>query len=112
MDLDIDWSTKLLEFILAAGGVIGILGVFVKRIYRMARNIEEVLEMAQQNHAATVKAGQDVQDLHAEHRAMQQEIMAIKAEVKPNGGSSLRDAVNRIDHRMDIFEARDYGRTA
>jgi dihydroorotate dehydrogenase len=52
------WS----EALLAGAGAVALVWAVMKRIYRMAKNVETVL-----------------------------------AEMKPNGGGSMRDAVNRIE---------------
>lgn len=58
LDTVSQWS----EAILASAGVIALGWAVMKRLYKMAKNIETVL-----------------------------------AEVRPNGGGSMRDAVNRIE---------------
>jgi len=69
--------THWAEMIMAVVGVLGLAGLGLKRVYTMARNIEATLDA----------------------------VSEIKKEVKPNGGTSLRDAVNRIDHRVQVLEA-------
>jgi hypothetical protein len=72
------------ELIVAVGGAIMAVGYGLKRVYRMAKNIERVLENSE---SATTR------------------LDAIEKELKPNGGSSLRDAVNRIDRELQALKS-------
>lgn len=66
-------------------------GFGLRSIYRTARNVEKTLDAVtiSQSHVATALL----------------ELAEIKKEVKTNGGSSLKDAVNRIDRRVAVLEA-------
>lgn len=67
------------------------LGFGLRSIYRTARNVEKTLAAVEGNQAHVV--------------AVMAELAEIKKEVKPNGGSSLKDTVNRIDRRVAVLEA-------
>jgi hypothetical protein len=56
----------------------------VRKGYRLIRAVEKILESVEQ------------------HGTMLEE---IRKEVRPNGGGSLKDAVNRIDSRVRTLEA-------
>lgn len=70
----------------------------IRRGYRAIRAIEKILEGVEAN---AVKAEIAVQATEALARAVEE----IRKEVKPNGGSSLKDTVNRIDRRVAVLEA-------
>lgn len=75
--------TSVSEGILAIIGVIAALWIGMKKLYKMARNIEELLETGNKN---------------------AERLDRIEKQVVANGGSSLRDAVNRIENRVSILE--------
>lgn len=73
------------------GAAIMALWYGVRRSYRAVRSVEKILEAVETN------------QLHV--KTALEELAEIKREVKPNGGSSLKDAVNRIDRRVAVLEA-------
>lgn len=81
------------------------IGAGMRSMYRMARNIDSMVTEVRAHKEITAGVVADIAHL-------KDEVAAVKAEVKPNGGGSMRDAVNRIDSRLKVFEGRDYGRTA
>ena len=83
---------------MAAGAAIMALFYGIRRSYRAVRAIEEILEGVREN---AVKAEIAVQTTEALARAVED----IRKEVRPNGGSSLKDTVNRIDRRVAVLEA-------
>ena len=67
------------------------LGYGIRRGYRAIRAIEKILEGVEAN---------------TEHvRVALAQLEEIRKEVKPNGGSSLKDVVNRVDRRVAVLEA-------
>jgi hypothetical protein len=48
----------------------------------------------------TVQVINEIAELPQTINAIEKEIQTIKSEVLPNGGSSLRDAVNRTEHQI------------
>lgn len=75
------WS----ELSLAIVGVLTTAWIGMKKLYRMARNIETLVQTTEQNSTRLVQ---------------------IEAQVKTNGGTSLRDAVNRIEQATLGIEDR------
>lgn len=73
------WSEATLAII----GAIGAVWLIVKSVYRMARNIEKLVATSEAN--AT-------------------KLLEIEKQVTVNGGASLKDAVNRIDVRLERME--------
>jgi hypothetical protein len=79
LDGVLTWS----EAALAVLGIISAAVVVVKSIYRMARNVERLVETSESN------------AVRLQH---------IEKQVVLNGGTSLRDAVNRIEARVNKME--------
>jgi hypothetical protein len=79
VDHVLTWS----EATLAVLGVLGALGVAMRSLYRMARNVERLVETSESN------------ALRLQH---------IEKQVNLNGGTSLRDAVHRIEMRLEKVE--------
>lgn len=79
MDHVLTWS----EAVLAIFGLIGALIVAMKSIYKMARNVERLVETSESN---------------------AQRLKDIEKQVNLNGGSSLKDAVQRIETRLEKIE--------
>lgn len=71
MDHILEKIVSTSESVLAVMGVLGAVWFAMKRLYKMARNIETVL-----------------------------------AEVRPNGGGSLRDAINRIEGDLRLLHSK------
>lgn len=63
----------------------------IRRGYKAIRAVEEILEGVRENQTHVQTALKQLDE--------------IRKEVKPNGGSSLKDAVNRIDRRVAVLEA-------
>ena len=73
------WS----EATLAVLAAIGTLWVAMKKLYKIAKNIESLVDSTSKNTAA---------------------IDRIEKQVFANGGTSLMDAINRIDRRVAVLE--------
>lgn len=68
---------------MAVVGVIAMLWVGTKKVYKMARNVEALVETSTAN---------------------AKRLVAIEKQVHLNGGASMRDAVHRIESRLDTIE--------
>jgi hypothetical protein len=77
----------------AVGAAIMAMWYGIRRGYRAVRAVERILEAVESN------------QLHVQTAL--KELSEIRKEVKPNGGSSLKDAVNRIDRRVAVLESLD-----
>ena len=78
------------ELIIVIGGAIMALAYGIRRLYRMAHNVDSLIDLVKANDSTTKEVRDDV--------------LAIKREVFANGGGSLRDAVHRIDERVHALE--------
>ena len=79
-----------INFIVSIGFFIG----FVWGTFKTINQIKVFL-----HHRIATKAS----DLAAERLAS--EIEEIKKQYKPNGGSSMRDAINRIENKLDLVQS-------
>jgi hypothetical protein len=75
--------TSISEGILAIIGIIAAAWIGMKKLYKMAKNVEELVQNSLDNKARLDR---------------------IEKQVIANGGSSLRDAVNRIETRVAVLE--------
>lgn len=88
---------NIVEWIPAAGAVAGALLTF-KKVWRwMARYADRVKCMFQPKACPA---------LQSDLSAMMAQINAITAELRPNGGSSLRDSINRIEQCQKEISTR------
>ena len=82
--MELDTTIKGVELFLAISGALAVIVAGVRKVYRLARNIEQVLE----------------------------KVNGMEKELHPNGGSTLRDAVDRIyltqaDHSKRLAALED-----
>lgn len=78
------------ETIVVVGGALTALGYGLKRIYKAAKNIDTVTTYVNQRQAIDIKNDKLLND--------------IAAQLKPNGGESLRDTINEIKERVSVIE--------
>lgn len=87
----------------------------IKSVYRMARTIEEIAEFtvderaARERIASSLQTHIDREDARDEVRDVQLQKMEnnldeIMREVRPNGGSSLKDLVQQTNTRVAVLE--------
>lgn len=87
----------------------------IKSIYRMARGVEEIqrftvtekharerLDKALRAHIEREDARDDVRDIQLQK--MESNLDEIMREVRPNGGSSLKDLVQQTNTRVAVLE--------
>jgi hypothetical protein len=79
----VDHITTYSELILALVGLLTATWMGMKKLYRMARNVEELVSMSHKN---------------------DRRLAEIEAQVRLNGGSSMRDAIHRIEDRLTSIE--------
>lgn len=79
LDHVLTWS----EAVLAVLALVGALIVAIKSIYKIARNVEKLVETSESN---------------------SRRLQHIEKQVNLNGGHSLRDAVHRIESRLEAIE--------
>lgn len=76
-----------------------------KRVYKMAKNIDTLIDKVDKNAEIATALGERLELAIEEIATTKHKVIEVKKEVLPNGGSSLRDAVNRIETRVAVLEA-------
>jgi hypothetical protein len=101
----------MIESIARSLEILALVGAFIlaawhgtKRVYRMARNIDELLDVVKANGTEARMARERLDLLAEEMATVRHRTQEIRKEVLPNGGGSLRDAVNRIETRVAVLE--------
>lgn len=99
---------RSMEIVILAGAFLMAIGAGLKRVYKMAKNIEDLMEKVDRNGREAVMASDRISLMVDEIASVKHKVQDIKKEVLPNGGASLRDAVNRIESRVAILEAIEH----
>jgi hypothetical protein len=112
---------SLAEETILLGGAIMTIAYGIRRMYRMARNIEILVDNAELNKVARVQDAAErtkIADHLATHilseeareqrmdeiiRALQIGQAEILREVRPNGGSSIKDVVNSVQRDVAVL---------
>lgn len=112
------------EWILLIGALMTAIGIGLRRVYRMARGVEKILEFTVEEKKAREAVAEQLKThialVASQHEARQLQIMElvdtvreISRETRPNGGSSMKDVLNRtaahlheIDTRVAVLETR------
>lgn len=80
------WFTYIANVFLVFGPILGILGWGLRRLdKRHERNWADLVE----------------QHLSPRFKALEEKLAKVEAQQLPNGGKSLRDAIDRIDNKTD-----------
>lgn len=74
------------ELIVAVSGALAAIGYGIRRMYKMAKNIEKLVALTVSN---------------------DQRLQKIESQFYNNGGGSLRDAIDRIEKRVKVLETDD-----
>lgn len=112
-----DHSTviDLMQDIGIIGIGVGVVASGIWKIYKMARNVEKIFEFTVENRETNANLAKELA-LHTsseearEHSRdqqlhdMQRDIQEITREVRPNGGSSMKDQLNQIGNRLQHLE--------
>jgi hypothetical protein len=105
------------ETIILVGGVMTAIGLGIKRIYNVARSVEKILEFTVDEKkqrellAADLKAHIHMEDSRDRVRDQQivelvDTVREIGREVRPNGGSSMKDVLNHTAERVGDIHSR------
>lgn len=90
-----DWTTidKILQsvanHILLYGGALMAVFYGLKRVYKLAKNVDMILDNSTKNMAAIKTAEESM-------RTLKTEMAEITREVRPNGGSSMKDQLTNL----------------
>jgi hypothetical protein len=93
------------------------IGIGLKRIYSMARGVEKILEFTVTEKAEREKLAfeltKHIEKQDVRHTAHDQQILEIvgnlrevSREIRPNGGSSMKDVVNNTNKVVNEMQTR------
>lgn len=106
-----------LEGILIVGAFLTAIGIGVKRLYKMARGVEQILENNEHQKKAHADISMNLM-AHIEKEERQDHVRDIKIqelidtvqeisrETRPNGGSSMKDVLNHTAERIGDIHGR------
>ena len=116
-----DWwhSTvvEAFEGILLIGALMTAIGIGLKRVYNMARGVEKILEFnvaekkarEQVAHDLMVHINGEEQKDISRDKQIQELVMTVREmsrELRPNGGSSMKDVLNHTAERVGDIQTR------
>jgi hypothetical protein len=105
------------EGVLVVGALMTALGVGLKRVYTMARGVEKILEFNKTEKEARESVardlihhiqGEDARDVIRDKQIAElvATVREISREVRPNGGSSMKDVVNSTNLVVHEMQTR------
>ena len=110
-------SVFVLKGILLVGAVMTAIGLGIKRVYSMARGVEKIVAFTVSEKKRREDLAKDLTThIEAQHQrdearnAQIQELVAtvreISREVRPNGGSSMKDVLNHTAEKVNDIHTR------
>lgn len=116
-DAIFDTSVLVLKGILLVGAAMTAIGLGIKRVYSMARGVEKIVDFTVSEKARREALAKDLAThIEAQHQrdearnAQIQELVAtvreISREVRPNGGSSMKDVLNHTAEKVSDIHTR------
>jgi hypothetical protein len=105
------------EWILLVGAFMTAIGLGIKRIYSVARSVEKILEFAKTEKEAREKVAEqlldhiraeDLRDEKRDHQILElvNNMREVSREIRPNGGSSMKDVVNNTNTIVHEMQTR------
>ena len=105
------------EWVLLVGAVMTALGIGLKRVYTMARGVEKLLEFTVTEKAEREKLAadlvshiqyEDARDEKRDHQILEliSNMREVSREIRPNGGSSMKDVVNNTNRVVNEMQTR------
>jgi hypothetical protein len=112
-----NYMTVLIQDILIIGALVTAIGVGLKRVYKMARSVEKILEFNISEKEARERVAADLlahirseelreKEVDQQLAEMASTIREIGREVRPNGGSSMKDVLNHTAERVGDIQTR------
>lgn len=97
---------QILKAVLLFGGAVTAVGYGVRRVYRIARNIDTLVTRSGESKADRERLALALADRDMQFQALAAKVDTILHEVMPNGGSSMKDVVNQTNTRVHDIHAR------
>jgi hypothetical protein len=115
--LDHSAVVDFMQDIAMVGAGIGVVGAGIMKVYKMARNVEKIFEYTVENRAENeaIKQALVTHTNEQTHRDSQRDmilqevkdnVQEITREIRPNGGSSIKDTVTRIGMTVETNSRR------
>jgi biopolymer transport protein ExbB/TolQ len=112
-----DFAQSILEDILLVGAGIMAIWYGLRRIYNTARSVEKILEFTQQEKERREEVARELQEhmKKEEDRAhladsrfseLASDLREITREIRPNGGTSMKDVINQTNERVHELHTR------
>ena len=116
-DAIFDTSVLVLKGILLVGAAMTAIGIGVKRIYNMARGVEKILDFTVSEKKRREDLAKELHDHMAAQRLVDEKrskeihelvstVREISREVRPNGGSSMKDVLNHTAEKVSEIHTR------
>ena len=87
--------------IISVGGAIGVIYKLTSPIVKKTKRLMEALDLFTKDWF-----GDEGDDLHPRTPGMLERMAKVEAELKHNGGSSIKDAVRRIEKKLTEIDTR------
>lgn len=98
------------ETLLVFASLGGVLWVILRNAYKLIRNVEKLVESSEKNEKAHESITTELRGhikMEEDRDAIRDEQMkTIVTEMRPNGGSSMKDVVNATAHKIDEVHTR------
>lgn len=95
------------ELLLAVAGALGALVAIWKAFAYLSRRLRPVVRNVIKRITGVDRLEQCMEEMSKAHVELREATNAILNEMKPNSGSSLRDVINRIEHRQIKLDERN-----
>ena len=116
-DAIFDTSVLVLKGILLVGAAMTAIGLGIRRVYSMARGVEKIVDFTVSEKKRREDLAKELSThIEAQHQrdeasnAQIQELIAtvreISREVRPNGGSSMKDVLNHTAEKVSDIQVR------
>ena len=106
MQVELAPIEQILKWILLLGGAMTAVGYGVRRVYRVARNIDTLVKLAGDSKEDRAALAAVLAERDLEFNALSAKVDMILREVLPNNGSSIKDVVNQTNARVHDIHAR------
>lgn len=105
-----DHARQFMELIVLVGVFLMSVAYGIRRVYRTARNVEDLVDMAKTSrtelNAHINDEEHDIKEINKVVQDLQHSIGEIVREIRPNGGSSMKDTLNDVHKQVTEVHTR------
>lgn len=116
-DVIFDTSVVVFKYILLVGAAMTAIGLGIKRVYSMARGVEKIVDFTVSEKKRREELAKELHDHMAAQRLVDEKrskeihelvatVREISREVRPNGGSSMKDVLNHTAKKVNEIHTR------